>query len=147
MPVIKNRKREKFAQALHQGHSQIEAYKLAGFKPHRSNASKLALQEEIGDRLAELARVQEQKVAAATEKAVEKLSISVEGLILEADAIQRGAIAAQQFSAATTTLIAKAKLAGLWVERAHNENANVNYIISDQPLTEDEWAAQHVTDD
>jgi hypothetical protein len=147
MSAIKNRKREKFAQALHQGKSQVEAYKIAGFKPHRGNASKLALQEDIVERLAELDRAQEQKVAAATENAVEKLSISVESLILETDAIQRGAIAAQQFSAATTALISKAKLAGLWVERAHNENANVTYVISDEPMTQDEWVKQHVTED
>jgi hypothetical protein len=37
---------------------------------------------------------------------------------------------------------AKAKLAGLWVDRA--ENLNGNYAISDKPLSEQEWVEKHV---
>jgi hypothetical protein len=41
-----------------------------------------------------------------------------------------------------TALTAKAKLAGLWVDRA--ENLNGNYAISDKPLSEQEWVEKHV---
>ena len=44
-----------------------------------------------------------------------------------------------QISAAVAALIAKAKLAGFWVERAENKNSNAIYAISDQPLTTEEW--------
>jgi hypothetical protein len=43
-----------------------------------------------------------------------------------------------------TGLTAIAKLAGLWVDRA--ENINGNYAISDQPLSEQEWAERYVKD-
>jgi hypothetical protein len=47
-----------------------------------------------------------------------------------------------QYSAAVAALTAKAKLAGLWVDRA--ENINGNYAISDKPLSEQEWVEKHV---
>jgi hypothetical protein len=53
---------------------------------------------------------------------------------------------AGQHSAAIAALVAKAKLAGRWVERAEQKNANVNYVVSDQPMTEEEWAAERVTE-
>jgi hypothetical protein len=60
--------------------------------------------------------------------------------------IQKRAAKAGQYSAAIAALIAKAKLAGRWVERAEQKNTNVNYIVSDQPMTEEEWVAEHVTE-
>jgi phage terminase small subunit len=35
MPVLKNARHEKFAQALAKGKSATDAYNEAGFKPHR----------------------------------------------------------------------------------------------------------------
>jgi hypothetical protein len=52
------------------------------------------------------------------------------------------ASAKEQYSAAVAALTAKAKLAGLWVDRA--ENLNGNYAISDKPLSEQEWVEKHV---
>ena len=46
------------------------------------------------------------------------------------------------FTDEVTALTAKAKLAGLWVDRA--ENLNGNYAISDKPLSEQEWVEKHV---
>jgi len=40
----------------------------------------------------------------------------------------------------------KAKLVGRWVERSEQKNSNVNYVMSDQPMTEEEWAAERVTE-
>jgi hypothetical protein len=48
----------------------------------------------------------------------------------------------KQYGPVMTALTAKAKLAGLWVDRA--ENLNGNYAISDKPLTEQEWVEKHV---
>jgi hypothetical protein len=37
-------------------------------------------------------------------------------------------------------LTVKAKLAGLWVDKAENKANNVVYHIADKPMTMDEWA-------
>lgn len=67
MPVLKNPRHEKFALLLAEGKSQLEAYTLAGFKPHRGNASKLASENIIVERVAEL----QQRVAAIHQEATE----------------------------------------------------------------------------
>ncbi|WP_455872862.1 hypothetical protein [Rhizobium yanglingense] len=41
MPVLKNARHEKFAQALAKGKTATEAYAEAGFKPHDGNAARL----------------------------------------------------------------------------------------------------------
>jgi hypothetical protein len=63
-------------------------------------------------------------------------------MIDEFNEIVGKASAKEQYSAAVAALTAKAKLAGLWVDRA--ENLNGNYAISDKPLTEQEWVEKHV---
>jgi hypothetical protein len=68
--------------------------------------------------------------------------ITVESRIGEFNDIVGKASAKEQYSAAVAALTAKAKLAGLWVDRA--ENLNGNYAISDKPLTEQEWVEKHV---
>ena len=78
--------------------------------------------------------------------AAAEIQITLQSLIEEAADIQKRAAKAGQYSAAIAALIAKAKLAGRWVERAEQKNANVNYIVSDQPMTEEEWVAERVTE-
>jgi hypothetical protein len=51
------------------------------------------------------------------------------------------ATADKQHGAAVSALVAQAKLAGLWVDRA--ENINGHYGISDKPLSEREWEDQY----
>jgi hypothetical protein len=136
MATLKNAKHERFAQELAKGKSATEAYKNAGYKPNRKNASRLMANEDIKGRLAELQG-----------RAADKAVVTVESMIEEADRIQRAAVEEQQYSAAVSALIAKANLAGLWIERSRNENENTVYVISDEPMTEDEWAAAHVTKD
>ena len=135
MAPLRNAKHEHFAQELAEGKSMIEAYKAAGYKPNRSHASRLVAKGNIKGRVAEL------QDAAATET-----QVTVESLIKEAADIQKRATKAGQHSAAIAALIAKAKLAGRWVERAEQKNTNVNYIVSDQPMTEEEWAERCVTE-
>jgi hypothetical protein len=43
-------------------------------------------------------------------------------------------------------LVAQAKLAGLWVDRTEAQNTNMNYAVSDQPMSEEEWAKRYVTE-
>ena len=53
---------------------------------------------------------------------------------------------ADEASAAVAALTAKAKLAGLWIERGEHSNTNVNYAVSDEPPSESEWVRRHVTE-
>jgi hypothetical protein len=48
-----------------------------------------------------------------------------------------------KYSAAVAALTVKAKLAGLWIDKAENKANNVVYHIADHPLTMDEWAAKY----
>jgi phage terminase small subunit len=135
MAPLRNTKHERFAQGLAEGRSADEAYSAAGYKADRAHASRLAANGRIRGRVAEL------QDAAATET-----QITIESLISEAANIQRLATEAGQHSAAIAALIAKAKLAGRWVERSEQKNSNINYVMSDQPMTDEEWAADRVTE-
>jgi hypothetical protein len=95
------------------------------------NSTRLTKNDEIRRRVDELLGV-----------GAERTIVTIESLIREADEIQRAAKAAKQHSAAILALTAKAKLAGLWVERSVNGNTNVVYAISDKPMTNEEWAAK-----
>jgi phage terminase small subunit len=135
MAPLRNTKHERFAQGLAEGRSADEAYSAAGYKADRAHASRLAANGRIRGRVAEL------QDAAATET-----QITIESLINEAANIQRLATEAGQHSAAIAALIAKAKLAGRWIERTEQKNSNINYVMSDQPMTDEEWAADRVTE-
>jgi phage terminase small subunit len=135
MGPLRNTKHERFAQELAEGKSADGAYTAAGYKPDRAHASRFAANGNIRGRVAEL-----QDAAAA------EIQITLQSLIEEAADIQKRATKAGQYSAAIAALIAKAKLAGRWVERAEQKNTNVNYVVSDQPMTEEEWVAERVTE-
>ena len=86
------------------------------------------------------------RVAELQDAAAAEIQITLQSLIEEAADIQKRAAKAGQYSAAIAALIAKAKLAGRWVERGEQKNTNVNYVVSDQPMTEEEWVAERVTE-
>ncbi len=71
MGILKNPKHELFAQELAKGRTQIEAHGTAGFKPHRGNASSLAQDKNIVERVNEILAEREQIHAQATAEAVE----------------------------------------------------------------------------
>jgi hypothetical protein len=87
--------------------------------------------------------------------ATERAEVTIEGLIREAGEIQRLATAAGQYSAATSAMTSKAKLAGFWIEKTNNMNTNRNVdpnslsdaeltaVISGEPIDVEEWQAQH----
>ena len=133
--VLKNARHERFAQAVAAGKPADEAYHAAGYKPDRAHASRLAANGNIRARITEL-----QNAAAGG------AGVTLDGLIREAAGIQQNAFDARQYSAAIAALTAKAKLAGFWIERGEHNNMNVNYAVSDEPLSETDWAERHVTE-
>jgi phage terminase small subunit len=133
MPALENPKHERFAQELAKGKSASEAYVNAGYQESRSAASRLSTNVNVGARVAEI----QDRGAIRTE-------ITLASLMAEAAAIQAGAVEAKQFSAATAALTAKAKLAGLWVEKSETENVNTNYVVSGDPVDNvADWEAEH----
>jgi phage terminase small subunit len=87
MAILQNPRHEKFAQALAEGKNQLEAYAIAGYSPHTGNASKLASDKSIVERVAELqqriANITQKATAKAFEIAVEKYAVTKERVIGE----------------------------------------------------------------
>lgn len=133
MPALENPKHERFAQALAKGQSATEAYVTAGYQESRSAASRLSTNVNVIARVAEL-----------QDRGAQRAEVTLESLIKEAGEIQTAAQADKQYSAATAALTAKAKLAGLWVDRSETENTNTNYVVSSDPVDNvEEWEAEH----
>jgi hypothetical protein len=115
------------------GKTADAAYVTAGYRENRSNAARLNANRDIQKRVAEI-----QSVGA------ERAAITVEALIAEAEEARRKAMGDKGGAAAAVAAItAKAKLAGLWRDKVavtdpSGERAP-RYIISDHPLTEEEW--------
>lgn len=132
MPPLENQRHERFAQELAKGKTATEAYVLAGYKPNDGNAATLKGNQRVLERVLEL-----------QERGAIKTEITLESLIREAGEIQEAAKADGQHSAAVAALTAKAKLAGLWVDRSETENTNTNYVVSSDPIDSvEEWEAE-----
>src|SRR5580704_6528152 len=85
------------------------------------------------------------RIAELQNKGARRTEITLERLITEADEIQCAALAAKKYAAAIAALIAKAKLAGFFVERFQGGSFNVHYVMGDAPPSEEDWQRQHVT--
>lgn len=132
MPALQNPKHERFAQGLAKGKSASEAYVDAGYRESRSAASRLSTNVNVVARVAELQDIGSMRA-----------EITLESLIREAGEIQEAAKRDGQYAAATSALTAKAKLAGLWVDRSETENVNTNYVVSGEPVDNiEEWEAE-----
>ena len=87
MPVLSDSRRERFAQGLAQGLTQLEAYSSAGYKSHAGNASALAANQIIIERVAEIQHRIEIITSAATAEAnkefCDRYAITKERILLE----------------------------------------------------------------
>ncbi|KEA07133.1 terminase small subunit [Rhizobium rhizogenes] len=76
MPVLKNARHEKFAQAVAKGKSATEAYEEAGYKPDRKNAARLTTNDDIRRRVDEIkSRVAEKAEWTAADRLISLKSI------------------------------------------------------------------------
>jgi phage terminase small subunit len=124
VPALENPKHERFAQALAKGKTASEAYVLAGYKESRAAASRLSTKINIVDRVAQL-----------QDLGAQRAEVTIASLIQEAADIQEAAKVDKQYAAATSALTAKAKLAGLWIDKNENTNRNVDPTqVSDADL-------------
>lgn len=132
MPVLANARHERFAQELAKGKSAAAAYEAAGYKGDRTAASRLSTNVNVRERLAELQG-----------KAAEKAVVTVEDIARQLDEDRAFARTNGAASAMVAATMGKAKVLGLIVEKA--ENVNLNYDVTDEPASEEEWAAEHAT--
>lgn len=137
MPALKNARHERFAQELAKGKSQTEAYELAGYKPSRSAATRLAADVSICERLSEM----QEKVAEKTELTVAAITAR---LLCIADVAEKTGIrrdddgeatesSSKHLAVARASLMDAAKLNGLVIDKAENTAAGsltVTYVTS-----------------
>ncbi|MBM7047562.1 hypothetical protein [Rhizobium lusitanum] len=113
MPVLKNARHEKFSQLRAEGKTQDEAYELAGFKPSRHHASRLATKGNIQARVAEIQG-----------RAAERAAVTIHSLTDELEEARAIAIAEKQSSAAVAAVMGKAKLHGHLIDKRRLEGPN-----------------------
>jgi phage terminase small subunit len=115
MAPLRNVKHEQFVQHLLQGKDATEAFELAGFNRDSGNANRLFKNPKVHARLREL----QDEIAGQTK-------ITVESLIGELEQARVKATDLKQLSATIRAIEAKAKLAGLMVERSKVEVTNAD---------------------
>lgn len=125
---------EKFARLLVEGMSQSDAYRK--IYPH----SKRWKASSVHVNAAKLAAKIKPRVDAMRAKAEDKALLSLEDHIRRLDEIGRKAEHDEKWAAAVTAEVKRGEAVGLYIARS--ESVNTNYNISDQPLNEDDWAAQ-----
>lgn len=145
--MLDNPKQERFAQALAAGKSQAEAYHAAGYKPSEPHASRLASNGKVADRVAELQGRAAAGVVLTRQWVIERLIENANRAmqaeqVTDVDGKPIGDFK-YEGSVANRALELLGKELGMFVERT--ENLNVTYAVTDEPLTEAEWADQHVT--
>ena len=111
MVALKNARHEKYAQALAKGKTADQAYKTAGFKPHRGNASTLRAKQNILERVAEILG-----------HAAEQTLVTIDTLTEELEEARKlGMQNPKGASAAVSAVMGKAKLHGLLVDKVENK--------------------------
>ena len=106
MPALRNPRWEHFAQELAKGKPASEAYVLAGYKTNDGNCIRLKGTERV------IARVQELLGRSAA-----RAEVTVVSILSELEEARKQAVEIGQPSAAVSAIVAKAKVAGLIVER------------------------------
>jgi len=129
MPTLQNSRREKFAQELAAGHSAVEAYKRAGYKPNYGNCIRLKGNESISARVLELQH-----------RGAVRAEVTVASLVQELDEARTTALRLGQASAAVAATMGKAKVTGQIIDRAEvgkpgefdsmTENELLEFILS-----------------
>jgi hypothetical protein len=118
MPQLQNIKHENFCKGIVlDGLSPPNAYEAAGFVRSRQNAHKLLHRHDVKLRIDELRDEQEQIHAQAVQKAVKNKAITLEGLIEQAQEIQRLAVQDKVYGAGVSALREVGVLTGYRVER------------------------------
>jgi len=118
MPPLQDTRREKFcAGVVLEGLSVIDSYEQAGYVRNRQNAWKLRHRDDIERRCSELIEQRQQIHAAAVVQAIEKKQISVESILDDLQRALTGAEKDQDWRTVVQAAVARARVAGLMVEK------------------------------
>lgn len=134
MPILKNPRHERFAQALADGKSQVEAHQLAGYRPNKGTASVLKRHPNISERVQELLAEREQMSREATERATAELALTKADVMRGLLACHDAASAAGQHSAAIRALELLGKQLGMFVDRKEMRLIRSVSDLSDEEL-------------
>jgi phage terminase small subunit len=118
MPVLTNRRRERFAQLLADGKNATDAYELAGYKRSHSNGPALAKTDEISARVAQITAEAFEQQRVTTAAAAERCVITRQSLIEMAKDVYVQAKQSGQSAAAVAALKEIGVLSGIRIERS-----------------------------
>lgn len=125
MPVLSNPRHERFAQEVAKGKSATEAYRLAGYKDHRTNAARLMTYDHIMRRADEL----KERGAIRAEISIATLTEDLKRIALKAEELKD----ASGLNVARAATMDIAKLHGKLVERKHHTGAIGTYDLTKVP--------------
>jgi|ERR1700693_884813 len=113
MPVLKHPKRERFAQEVAKGYTQVDAYEMAGYKRSESNAGVLARRSEVADRIAEI-----------SSRGARRAEVTIESICRELDEAKKLAESLNQPASMVSAVMGKAKVARLLDEVVKHTGAD-----------------------
>jgi phage terminase small subunit len=128
MPILRNPRREKFAQELAAGHSAAEAYKRAGYKPNYGNCIRLKGNERVAARVAEI-----QYGGAA------RAEVTIASVLGELEEARTFAKEKSNPSAMVSATMSKAKILGLIIDRREVGDVGAFDNLTDEQLVEEAW--------
>lgn len=131
----------RFADYILKGKTQQDAYIKAGYsvknvETARVNASRLLTNAKVAAYIAE-----------RQERAAERAEVSlmlISAMLLDT---RDAAVAAQDLTNARQSAMDLAKLHGLIVDRSKVEQENVHYVVSEDPMSEEEWEREYGNED
>jgi hypothetical protein len=106
MPVLRNRRHERFARLRCEGRSATESYKLAGYSPDKRNAHRLTTYDTVQQREGEL-----------MQRTGKRHEITVDGIVGDLETACEEALRLGQPSVVVSAQSLKMRLAGLDKER------------------------------
>ena len=125
MPVLRNQRREIFAQEIAKGKTATQAMRAANYSDPR-NSTRLTKNDEIRGRIDEL-----------KERGAARAEVSVASLLAELETARLLALKLGQASAAWQAAMAKAKLLGLIIDRREIDNVGKFDSWTDEQLVKE----------
>jgi hypothetical protein len=153
---LENEKQERFCHGIVDGKNARDAYLEAGFACSRetakTNASRLLKEEHIQQRIGELKgwrderiaisrKMFEENLAKEIEKQVDKFVVDINWITAELVDTHKVAKERGDIAGRCRALELLGKSRGMFVDRT--ENSNVNYAVSDEPMSPEQWAQKY----
>lgn len=117
MPILKNTKREIFAQNIFSGQDNMTAYVNAGYKPNLGNATHMRMIPEVKARIEELLSARLAKVDKKVDASIKKAAINRDWVMAKLIENYEQAFLNCDFSPANKALELLGKELGMFIER------------------------------